>query len=112
MPDWAQPMLAMEATALIARAGEFERASARHREDRGAAPGFERLLSLALQSRNREADMAAACALRSLQRLGHPDVVAIWADPVRARPDMREANSELEDILTRALHQRRRSLPR
>ncbi len=112
MPSWAVDMLSLDAVTLIRMAGEFERRSARHREDHAAALGFERLLSVALSSRAQEADMAAACALRSIKRLGRSDLVAIWADDVRLRSDFAEANRELADILDRALRQRRRMIPR
>lgn len=112
MPAWAADMLSMDAQSLLLAAGEFERRSARHREDRPAAAGFERLLAVALASRQREADMAASCAIRSLQRLGRTDLVAIWAPDIRQRADLIEANGELADILDRALRQRRRMIPR
>lgn len=112
LPSWASEMKSMDDETLLLMAGEFERRSARHRKDSEAAPGFERLLSLALSSRRREADMAAACAIRSLQRLGRTDLVAIWADDVRRQPQLSEANQELEDILDRALRKRRRLIPR
>jgi len=56
--------------------------------------------------------MAASCAIRSLQRLGRTDLVAIWAPDVRQRRELIEANGELADILDRALRQRRRMIPR
>lgn len=75
LPRWAQEMLDVSEDELLLRAGDFERASMRHRGEGRLAPCFERLFVTALRSRRPEAGMAAACAVRTFERIERLDVL-------------------------------------
>lgn len=91
---WAEQLLAGDDEAILASAGDLERLAMResgHEELFGAL--FQRVFQLALADLSERADLAAACALRGLERLGRLELVADRVVAMQARSDLREANA-------------------
>lgn len=107
LPAWVRRMLALPAADLVRQAGEFERLSLRDPPGPRAGEAFERLLALAIARGGPLGDAAAACALRSLERIGRLDLVAAWVSGLRARRDLPEARRELTAILDQAFEAHR-----
>ncbi|MHC5062506.1 MAG: hypothetical protein ACYTG5_00870 [Planctomycetota bacterium] len=72
--DWALGMLQEPDADLLQAAGDLERVSMLHRQEKALSQVFERLLDVALVSGEQHADWAGACAIRSLGRLGSPEL--------------------------------------
>lgn len=96
--DWLDEMLSLPAPQLLPRAGDYERRSRQHDDDARIVPAFTRLLEIAATSSAPEADVAAACAVRSLAKLGGLPTVAAWqprlAHLAAARDEARRALAE------------------
>lgn len=71
---WALAMNAASDSELVSASGDLEMVSAEHRREIGLVPVFERLLDITLRQDLEHADVAGACAVRSLARLGHPNL--------------------------------------
>jgi len=71
---WALEMRDRPDSDLLSAAGDLERVSMNHRNAAALIEVFERLLDLALVSNDEHADVAGSCAIRSLARLGRPDI--------------------------------------
>ena len=91
LPDWAQDMLRLPEPELVRLAGEFERKSMRFQGARELGACFERLYVAARHSRRPEAGMAAACAVRSLERVGRLDLLDDLLPDLLRRRDWEEA---------------------
>ncbi len=71
---WALAMGAASDTELVLASGDLEMISAQHRREVRLVPVFERLLDITLGQNLEHADVAGACAVRSLARLGQPQL--------------------------------------
>ncbi len=71
---WALAMGAASDTELVLASGDLEMVSAQHRREVRLVPVFERLLDITLGRDLEHADVAGACAVRSLARLGQPQL--------------------------------------
>lgn len=95
---WALSMAARSDRDLLEAAGDLEMVGVRHRDDRRLIAVFDRLLDAALGSTDVDLlvlDVAGACAVRSLGRLGADALVEARAADLLAvlggRPRTREA---------------------
>jgi len=100
--EWALGLLDVPDEELLAAAGDLERVSAKHRREPSLVPCFRRLLDVSLRCRLPEADMAAACAIRSLQRLGRPDLVRDRGSDIARRSDLVQAAEAFERVMEKA----------
>lgn len=71
---WALAMKDASDSELVSASGDLEMVSAKHRRELRLVPVFERLLDITLRQDLEHADVAGACAVRSLARLGHPSL--------------------------------------
>lgn len=88
--DWALSMVERSDDELLHLAGELEMVAARHRDARGLIAVFDRMLDLSLAdlgAKPEQLDIAGACAMRSLQRLGAGSLVTGRADEILERRD-------------------------
>ncbi|GEM_PF-4300804 len=111
LPSWVRELETAPTTRILPLAGEYERRSLRDRVGPAAGPAFERLLALALRSPGPQADPAAACALRCLERLGREDLWTSWILPILEARGFEETRKELKGLLARA-HERRKWIHR
>jgi hypothetical protein len=88
--DWLDDMLSLPEPQLLIRAGDYERRSRQHGEDARIVPAFTRLLEVAAASGAPQADVAAACAVRTLAKLGGLSTVATWQDRLGHLPSARD----------------------
>jgi hypothetical protein len=106
--EWALAALNLSEDEILASAGDLERVGARHRAECHLVPVFERLLEVALSSRAREAAAAAACAARSLVRLGRDDLLSDALPRIEAREGFAALLAEVHAELAAAGERRRR----
>lgn len=71
---WAFAMGDASDSELVSASGDLEMVSARYRREVRLVPVFERLLDITLRQDLEHADIAGACAVRSLARLGYPNL--------------------------------------
>jgi hypothetical protein len=71
---WALAMRDASDSELVSASGDLEMVSAKHRREKRLVPVFERLLDITLRQDLDHADVAGACAVRSLARLGYPNL--------------------------------------
>jgi len=71
---WALAMAEASDTELVLASGDLEMVSAQHRREVRLVPVFERLFDITLGQDLEHADVAGACAVRSLARLGQPQL--------------------------------------
>ncbi|MBK8974417.1 MAG: hypothetical protein IPM29_00680 [Planctomycetes bacterium] len=97
---WVRALHDADDDELIAAAGDLERARARYRSEPALfVPLFERILVTARERTGPVADMAAACALRSLGRLGrHARAIELSA-PLTGRPDLPDTERQRAELL-------------
>ncbi len=100
---WALAMGDATDAQLVLASGDLEMVSAQHRSDTRLLPVFERLLNIALD-RDQDleyADVAGACAIRSLARLGHPQVAMRRQEAITNRANRPETRMALDGVLRR-----------
>ncbi|MHC4079551.1 MAG: hypothetical protein ACYST0_14050 [Planctomycetota bacterium] len=83
---------------LVLASGDLEMVSARHRSEVGLVPVFERLLDITLRQDLEHADVAGACAVRSLARLGYPQL-ALRRQAATDGRDRPETRTALDSVL-------------
>lgn len=97
--EWALDLLNQPPEVLIIQSGNLERVSGRYRNDARLVPVFERLMDVVLDARGENVDMAGAIAVRSLNRLGNMDSVAVRERRIRGRADLVETRQAMEWVL-------------
>jgi len=90
---WALTMANASDEELVLASGDLEMVSAQHRREQRLVPLFERLLDIALGQELEHADVAGACAVRSLARLGRPELALRRQETVQGlqRPETQMA---------------------
>jgi hypothetical protein len=104
--EWTIALLSADAETLLADAGDVERVTMRHRREPRLVPVLERILGVAVASSLPDADVAGACAVRSLARLDQGEALARSAAAIMARTDLLLTNEALAEH--RARLERRR----
>lgn len=105
--EWALWMAEQPDDVLLPAAGDLERVCMRFRQEQRLVPGFVRVIEIVLRSELPEADVAGACAVRSLARLARFDLVQQWRERILGRADLVETRETLERIESRLSRQRR-----
>lgn len=98
-PEWAVALQYATVDELISAAGDLEMVSSRFRSDHRLVPCFVRLLDVVLGGRHPDGDVAGACAVRSLHRLGRADLVRAQRSALVLRPDLTATQRAVENVL-------------
>ena len=99
LPEWALKLETAPAEDLLRWAGDLEKLSRMHRMETRLVPTFERLLDTVLTSEGQYVDMAGACAVRGLDRLGRADSVQVRRRKLMSRSDLVETRSVADQLL-------------
>jgi len=107
LPDWAREMLTGPEDHVLKMAGNYEMAAARDLDDLRLVPCFERLLDLAIDSRAEIADIAGACAARTLERFGRADHISRRLGAILAHKNL-PMTTEAALHAVKVVHERQR----